>query len=95
MYPCKRCGCCCRQIGKTFLGRSLALPNGICRYLDVHTNLCTIYSTRPLFCRVDESYERYFQQWMSRKEFYQENQKACQLLFNKSVKSQGRNCSNE
>lgn len=38
MFPCERCGACCRAIQ--------------CRYLEGE-NHCSIYETRPDVCRVD------------------------------------------
>lgn len=80
MYPCKRCGCCCRHAGETVLGRAIARPDGVCRYLDERTNRCTIYDRRPIFCRVDEGYEVYFKDRMSREEYYRKNLEMCRLL---------------
>lgn len=80
MYSCKQCGCCCRRVGTTIWGRGLALPDGSCKYLDIQTHLCRIYEHRPIFCRVDESYERYFQNQLSREEFYRQNMKICREL---------------
>lgn len=58
----------------------MALPNGMCRYLDQESNLCRIYKSRPLFCRVDESYDKFFSKEMSREEFYQRNLEICRSL---------------
>jgi len=80
MFPCKQCGCCCRHIGKTYEGKDMALSNGICKYLDQVTNLCTIYEKRPIFCNVDAFYERYFFDKISREIFYQRNIKICSQL---------------
>lgn len=49
IFPCVRCGLCCRRVGFTPLDRG----DGICRNLDETTNLCRIYETRPDICRVD------------------------------------------
>lgn len=80
MFPCKRCGACCRCIGFGELGRELALPSGVCRYLDPQTNLCTCYASRPIFCNYDAYYEKYLANFMSKREFYQLMQEQCQLL---------------
>ena len=37
-FDCKACGACCRAIA--------------CPLLDDATNLCTVYESRPAFCRV-------------------------------------------
>lgn len=55
----------------------------MCRYLD--GNLCSIYQTRPLLCRIDESYDRFFKDSMSREEFYRENLLVCSQLKKKEI----------
>jgi len=42
--------------------------------------LCEIYEERPLVCRVDEMWERYFQ-WMPPQIWLSLNQEACRLLL--------------
>ena len=77
MFPCDRCGCCCRRVGETFFAQSTALSDGSCKYLDKSTNLCTIYYERPIFCRVDDYYDKYMSNAMTREEFYKENKSLC------------------
>ena len=55
----------------------LARPDGVCKHLDEATNLCTIYDSRPLICRVDEFYEKNLSHEMSREEFYRVNKNIC------------------
>ena len=43
MYPCQKCGTCCRAIG--------------CDKLE--GTLCTIYDSRPDICRVDVIYDSF------------------------------------
>lgn len=43
-------------------------------------NLCSIYETRPLLCRVEESYEAYFKDIISKDEYDEMNTKACRVL---------------
>ena len=76
-FPCERCGQCCRRVGEVFFARHMARPDNVCKFLDEATNLCTIYETRPLFCRVDEMYEKTFSHEMSREEFYRVNKEFC------------------
>ena len=80
MFNCERCGACCRNVGKTELGKLLALPNGICKYLNQETNLCTIYKNRPIYCNVDKYYEKYLFDKISKQEFYDMNKKECDKL---------------
>lgn len=37
MFPCERCAACCRHVGNSDLGKQMALPNGICKYLNQKT----------------------------------------------------------
>ena len=85
MFPCEKCGCCCRQVGKTFLGKSMALPDDSCKYLDKEKNLCTIYAERPIICRVDEWYETHLYKEMSREKYYRLNKEICSQLQAKNL----------
>lgn len=78
MFKCDCCGCCCRNLDKSELYADLDRGDGICKYLV--DNLCSIYSERPLFCRVDECYELYFKEEMSLEEYYEINALACEKL---------------
>ena len=80
MYPCQRCGSCCRLIGESSLAHEVAESDGRCNWLDQNTNLCKRYEDRPLFCNVDRYYDKFLQKIMSRDTFYQLNQKACRNL---------------
>lgn len=90
MFNCEQCGCCCRNIGKVFWAKSMALSNGICKYLNQETNLCTIYNNRPIFCNVDAFYEKYLKNKMFIDEFYVKNKSECKklqaLMVNKNFK---------
>lgn len=77
MFPCEQCGCCCRKVGEVFFVRHMAKSDEVCKYLDGSTNLCTIYDERPIFCRVDELYEKNLSWLMSREEFYRLNKEVC------------------
>lgn len=78
MFKCDKCGTCCRNLDKSELYSDLDRGDGICKYLS--GNLCSIYNFRPLLCRVDESYNNYFINVMSRIEFYKLNYNACKEL---------------
>ena len=82
MFPCERCGVCCRKVGTVSIAKDMALPSGVCKYLDEDTNLCRIYSTRPIFCNVDAYYEKYLKDTMSRECFYERNKEACRKMQN-------------
>lgn len=78
MFPCDKCGACCRNLHLSPLYAELDRGDGVCKYLS--ENLCSIYESRPLLCRVDECYEKFFKDVMSLEKYYHLNQKACQLL---------------
>ena len=78
MFHCEKCGICCRSLRRSRLYSALDRGDGVCRYLD--GNLCGLYAERPLLCRVDESYETYFKNKMSKEEYYRQNYRSCELL---------------
>ncbi|MFU0784594.1 YkgJ family cysteine cluster protein [Clostridium sp.] len=78
MFKCDCCGCCCRNLDKSELYAELDCGDGICKYLV--GNLCSIYSKRPLICRVDECYELYFKDTMELDEYYRLNTEECKKL---------------
>jgi Fe-S-cluster containining protein len=80
MYPCDKCGKCCENIGGHPLYAELDNGEGTCTFWDSVTNLCGIYSNRPLKCRVDEAYEAFFKDFMSEKDYYSINLRACKIL---------------
>lgn len=78
MFRCSQCGECCRNINKAPIYKELDSGNGVCRYLK--GNLCSIYEKRPLFCRVDESYDTFFKYVMKLEDYYKLNYEACKRL---------------
>ena len=80
MFLCDKCGCCCRKVGTSPIGKYLALENGICKYLDTATNLCTIYNERPIFCNVDKYYELFLANQMTKDVFFNLNKQICKEL---------------
>ena len=78
MFACDCCGACCRHLGLSDLYAELDQGDSVCRYLT--GNLCSIYLNRPLLCRVDESYERFFRTLMPIDTYYRLNQEACEKL---------------
>ena len=78
MFLCDKCGKCCRNLKKSSLFAELDRGDGVCRYLE--GNLCSIYDTRPLLCRVEDCYNLFFKDSMSKEEFYNLNYKVCQDL---------------
>lgn len=84
MFPCNRCGCCCRNLDMSELYRDLDRGDGVCKYLD--GTLCSVYEDRPLFCRIDECYEQFFKDEMSIEEYYNANLMMCEQLREKEKK---------
>ncbi len=78
MYNCEHCGCCCRNLDKSDIYAPLDRGDGVCKYLK--GNDCSIYENRPVLCRIDESYDRFFSVMMSREEFYDINKQVCKWL---------------
>ncbi len=73
---CQNCNAaCCRNVGNRMPNK-----NGICDYLDQTTNKCTIYSTRPLMCNVEEFHKHFIKESMTLEEWKEENLKACIIL---------------
>lgn len=75
IFHCEQCGECCRHVNLSPLYHPLDRGDGICRYLE--GNLCSIYETRPLLCRVEESYKAFFQEKLSEEDYIRLNQEAC------------------
>lgn len=82
MFPCDRCGECCRNLNRSELYHDLDRGDGVCKYLV--GNLCSIYESRPLLCRIDESYNLFFKDEMTREEFYRANLQVCSQLKKKT-----------
>jgi len=76
-FVCSQCGLCCRQIGKVSELKDLDRGDGVCRHLE--NNLCQIYETRPMFCRVEEMYEM-FSDMYDLETFYELNYQICRKL---------------
>lgn len=82
-FTCTKCGICCRHIENI---KELAKFNdgtGVCINLDKETNLCKIYDTRPIICRVKESYELKYKDIYTKEQFIQLNLQSCKKLQEK------------
>ncbi|WP_350636462.1 YkgJ family cysteine cluster protein, partial [Pseudoalteromonas sp. GW168-MNA-CIBAN-0100] len=64
------------SVETTFLDRS----DGVCRYFDEQTHLCTIYNKRPLVCRVEDYYETRLSSVISWDAFVDLNVEICNEL---------------
>lgn len=79
-FFCDQCGLCCKNLNKSAFYSELDRGDGVCMYFDEQTNLCLIYSNRPLKCRVDDMFQTVYKQHMSLEDFYQLNYEACNQL---------------
>ncbi|MEG0501662.1 MAG: YkgJ family cysteine cluster protein, partial [Cellulosilyticaceae bacterium] len=52
-----QCGTCCRNLDKNNIYNDLDRGDGVCKYLDEVTNLCSIYETRPNKYNVEKGYQ--------------------------------------
>ena len=80
MFNCDKCGLCCMNVGESLIYEELNRGDGVCRFFDDVSKLCTIYEKRPVLCNVDEAYDHFFSTIMSKKEYYRMNYEACRRL---------------
>ncbi len=59
-FPCTSCGLCCKNITGIIELIGFDAGNGVCKFLDLETNLCKIYESRPLICRIDEAHKKLY-----------------------------------
>lgn len=78
-YPCDNCGMCCRNLDLSHIYDDLHDGTGICKYLNINTNLCTIYTRRPEKCNIIKSY-KYFKDILSFDTYIEINLKECKKL---------------
>jgi Fe-S-cluster containining protein len=78
MFKCDKCGECCKNLDKSPVYSELDRGDGTCKYLI--DNVCSIYNTRPLLCRIDDSYRVFFKDIYSIDEYYKLNYEACLKL---------------
>lgn len=78
-YKCENCGACCRNWNPASYDSTICDENGVCKYLDQNTNLCTIYETRPVFCRCDEMFN--LQNEMNYEEYIKVMKICCDALI--------------
>ena len=85
-FKCLRCGACCKLVGLSIIPEIAALAkkdSDECKYLS-SDNLCSIYETRPLYCRVDECYDQSedYSKIYTREEWYKKNHEFCKFYRN-------------
>lgn len=81
IFPCSKCGECCRHINLIPQLSEFDRGDGICIHLS--GNLCDIYEQRPEICRVDVMYQKYYSEQYSRDTFYRLNMEVCSKLQQK------------
>ena len=80
LFKCDQCGLCCRSVGTSYVYKDLDRGDGVCRYFQDGTNLCSIYHKRPLRCNIEEYYNTYFQDKMTKVEYFELNYRECDKL---------------
>lgn len=82
-FHCKKCGICCTQLHLNKIYNGLDRGDGICKYFNESTRLCTIYDTRPIICNIEKYYETYLKYKISKRDFNKLNIEACHQLQKK------------
>lgn len=80
MFSCDKCGLCCMHIDESTIDEELNRGDGVCKYFDDTTHLCTIYDSRPIYCNVDKFYDDFLSEKYTRQEFYDVNYESCKKL---------------
>jgi len=89
MYPCTKCGCCCKKVNvaveMTKMIDDFKFPykwdeTGRCEKL-LEDNTCGVYDNRPLLCDIDRVIE-YF--GIDKKSFYEANVVACNKMMDEN-----------
>ena len=81
MFKCDCCGECCRNLNMSAIYSELDRGDGCCTYLI--GNRCSIYESRPLLCRIDESYYVFFKETLTLETYYNFNYEVCNKLKKK------------
>jgi Fe-S-cluster containining protein len=78
-FPCSKCGACCRRVGGYNGFPEPVNPDGSCSHLQ-KDNSCGIYETRPMVCRVEESFET-LNLGITKEEYYRKNSIECNKMM--------------
>lgn len=79
-FPCTACGKCCRHVGNSVHTQFLDRGDSVCRHFNEETNLCCIYQSRPIVCRVEDYYKAYLANKIKWIDFIELNKKICREL---------------
>lgn len=86
LFPCTKCGACCKHVNLSRETAFLDSGNGICKHFDNKRHVCLIYNTRPDICRIDKQYLMNYQIDYSWEQFIQLNLIACLHLQDISIR---------
>lgn len=79
IFPCEKCGLCCRHIDLIPQLKEYDQGNGRCIHL-MDNNLCSIYDERPDICNVRKMYELAYCKQMSEEEYIKLNIVGCEAI---------------
>lgn len=54
--------------------------DGSCSQYDSDSQICKVYASRPVVCRTDEMYDRFWSKIMSKEAWYAASQESCRKL---------------
>lgn len=80
VFPCTRCGQCCRNVYLADATQYLDRGDGTCRHYDEAEQSCQIYTARPDICRVNLQYQMHYVSKFSWEEFVEVNVMICKQL---------------
>ncbi|EMT5586590.1 TPA: YkgJ family cysteine cluster protein [Providencia stuartii] len=81
LFPCDKCGACCRHVDRANETQFLDRGDGICKHYNEISMLCTIYEERPDICRVDKQYLLHYHDQYTWHEFVEVNRIACEIIL--------------
>jgi len=82
-FPCSGCGLCCKNISFVEELKDFNRGDGVCKYLDLKTNLCRIYDIRPDICNIETMYKKEYYKYYTKIEFFKLNAEVCNHLQEK------------
>lgn len=88
IFPCNRCGLCCRHLEQIPQLANFDSGNGRCIHL-LDNNLCGIYEERPDICNVSKMYEQVYVEFMSETDYIKMNIDGCSEIKKKYFENIG------
>jgi Fe-S-cluster containining protein len=77
MFPCTKCGICCKSLKSHNLYEKMDRGDGVCIHFNELESLCSIYEDRPSICRIDDMYEQFFLEKMTKEDYFIVNAVLC------------------